>query len=77
MRRRCSSPAGQIAIAPAMALEVAAAWMAQKPPMLEPRTQTRSESTRSCEAKKRAILATSPRAAGLISSADSPCPRWS
>ena len=48
-----------------------------KPPMLEPRTQTLSASTPWTPARKRAILPTSPSAAGLIPASDSPWPRWS
>ena len=52
---------------------VAAPWIAMKPPMLEPRTQIalRRRPPRA-PASRRAILATSPSAAGDISSAASP-----
>ena len=43
---------------------VAAAWIATKPPMLEPRTQTRRASTSSRSASSAAIVVTSPSAAG-------------
>ena len=52
-RARWSAAAGQIATAPAIASELAAASIAMKPPMLEPLTHTRSASTPSRPARKR------------------------
>ena len=45
--------------------------------MLDPRRQIRVGSTPSASVSSRAILPMSLKAAGDISSSDSPCPRWS
>ena len=68
-RSRCSSPAGQTAITPAIASEVAAAWIAMKPPRLEPAHADARRVDALGRGQQRArSVATSASAAGDISS---------